>query len=174
MMDDFSRAHAIRSMRLRYFNAAGADPDCEIGERHDPETHLVPLVIETALGRKDHLDVFGTDYPTRDGTAIRDYIHVSDLASAHVAALKYLLNGGETKAVNLGTGIGASVEEVIKEVETATGRSVSRRLQPRREGDPAQLVAEPTAALSLLGWRADRNLSDIVRDAHKWHRSQNQ
>lgn len=173
MMDDFSRAHAIRSIRLRYFNAAGADPDCEIGERHDPETHLVPLVIEAALGRKDHIEVFGTDYPTPDGTAIRDYIHVADLAAAHVAALNYLLAGGETKAVNLGTGIGASVEEVIAEVETVTGRSVQRVLQPRREGDPAQLVADPTAAMSLLGWKAKRDLSSIVRDAHNWHRGQN-
>jgi len=174
MMDDFNRAYGIRSVRLRYFNAAGADPDGEIGERHDPETHLVPLVVETALGRREYIDVFGTDYPTRDGTAIRDYIHVSDLASAHVAALKHLLDGGETRAVNLGTGIGASVEEVIAQVEKISGRSVPRHLRPRREGDPAQLIADPTAAMSLLGWHATKDLPDIIRDAHSWHRGQNE
>ena len=173
MMDDFDAAHGIKSVRLRYFNAAGADPDGEIGERHDPETHLVPLVIEAALGRRPEVEIFGTDYPTPDGTAIRDYVHVNDLASAHIAAFRYLLDGGKTQAVNLGTGKGASVAEVVTEVERVTGLSVPRRQAHRREGDPAQLVADPAKAQSLIGWRATRGLSDIVRDAHEWHRRQN-
>lgn len=173
MMDDFGVAYGMKSMRLRYFNAAGADPDCDVGERHDPETHLVPLVIEAALGRRPKLEVFGSDYPTPDGTAVRDYIHVTDLAAAHVAALNYLLNGGETQAINLGTGQGASVGDVIRVVEAATGLSVPRCFAPRRAGDPAILVADPAKARSLIGWQATRDLSSIVRDAHEWHRRQN-
>jgi UDP-glucose-4-epimerase GalE len=173
MMDDFGAAYGIRSVRLRYFNAAGADPDCEVGECHDPETHLVPLVIDAALGRRPKLDMFGSDYPTPDGTAIRDYVHVSDLASAHIASLNHLLDGGETQAMNLGTGKGASVAEVVSEVEAVTGLAVPRREAPRRAGDPAQLVADPAKARSLIGWEATKDLSAIVRDAYEWHRGQN-
>jgi UDP-glucose-4-epimerase GalE len=173
MMDDFDKAHGIRSVRLRYFNAAGADPDGQIGERHDPETHLVPLVIEAALGRRPKLEVFGSDYRTPDGTAVRDYVHVADIASAHLAALNFLLEGGKTQAINLGTGQGTSVAEVINEVEASTGLTVPRILAPRRAGDPATLVAEPTKARSLLGWKAEKDLSHIVRDAYEWHRQQN-
>lgn len=173
MFDDFGDAHGIRSVRLRYFNAAGADADGEIGERHEPETHLLPLVIESALGRRPEIKVFGTDYATPDGTAIRDYVHVTDLAAAHVAAVRHLLDGGATDAVNLGTGRGASVAEVIDTVERVTGRPVPRVNAPRRAGDPPELVADPSKAAALLGWRAERTLEDVVRDAFEWHRRQN-
>ena len=174
MMDDFDAAHGLRSVRLRYFNAAGADPDAEIGEWHDPETHLLPLVIETALGRRAAIDVFGTDYDTPDGTAVRDYVHVVDLAAAHLAALRHLLGGGATAAVNLGTGQGASVEDVVAAVEAVSGRPVARRLGPRRAGDPPRLVAAPGAARDRLGWRAERSdLRTIVADALRWHRARN-
>ena len=173
-MDDFDAAHGLRSVRLRYFNAAGADPDAEIGEWHDPETHLLPLVIETALGRRAAIDVFGADYDTPDGTAVRDYVHVVDLAAAHLAALRHLLGGGATAAANLGTGQGASVENVVAAVEAVSGRPITRRLGPRRAGDPPRLVAAPGAARDLLGWRADRSdLGTIVGDALRWHRARN-
>jgi UDP-arabinose 4-epimerase len=170
MMDDFDRAHRIRSVRLRYFNAAGADPSAVIGEWHEPETHLIPLVLDTALGLRPSISVFGTDYPTPDGTAIRDYIHVNDLAAAHVAALKHLVAGGASAAVNLGTGHGASVREVIRAVETVTGRPVAVEETGRRAGDPPVLVADPSRAESLLGWRAKSDLLTTVADAWRWHR----
>jgi UDP-arabinose 4-epimerase len=170
MMDDFDRAHRIRSVRLRYFNAAGADPSAVIGEWHEPETHLIPLVLDTALGLRPSISVFGTDYPTPDGTAIRDYIHVNDLAAAHVAALKHLVAGGASAAVNLGTGHGASVREVIRAVETVAGRPVAVEETGRRAGDPPVLVADPSRAESLLGWRAKSDLLTTVADAWRWHR----
>jgi UDP-glucose-4-epimerase GalE len=174
MMEDFDLAHGLRSVRLRYFNAAGADPEGEIGERHDPETHLIPLALDAALGRHPHVNVFGDDYPTPDGTALRDYIHVMDLAAAHVAALRYLLDGGTTEALNLGTGRATSVTEVIQTVEAVSERPVARRYAARRPGDPAVLVADPAKARSVLGWEASQHgLSQIVRDAWNWHRRQN-
>lgn len=173
MMDDFRVAHGLRSVRLRYFNAAGGDPDGEIGERHDPETHLIPLAIEAALGRRPHLHVYGDDYNTPDGTAVRDYIHVTDLAAAHVAALRYLLRGGETEAINVGTGKGASVTDVVKAVETHTRLRVPTIIGPRRSGDPSSLIADPAKARSMLDWHSTLDLSDIVRDAYEWHRRQN-
>jgi UDP-glucose-4-epimerase GalE len=169
MMDDFDRAHAIRSVRLRYFNAAGADPSAEIGEWHDPETHLIPLVLDAALGRRPSVSVFGTDYPTPDGTALRDYIHVMDLAEAHVAALRYLLDGGASAAVNLGSGRAASVREVVAAVESVAGRPVPTDEAPRRAGDPPVLVADSSRAGALLGWRARADLTKIVEDAWRWH-----
>jgi len=132
MMDDFGRAHGLKSARLRYFNAAGAEPTAEIGEDHDPETHLIPLVLDAASGRRSAVTVFGTDYPTADGTAIRDYVHVCDLARAHVLALQHLLGQGDTIAVNLGNGHGASVRQVIDMVRSVTGRIVPARDAPRR------------------------------------------
>jgi UDP-arabinose 4-epimerase len=174
MMDDFDHAHGIRSVRLRYFNAAGADPDCEIGERHEPETHLIPLAFDAALERRPPLQVFGTDYPTPDGTAIRDYIHVTDLAAAHLAGLDHLGKGGATLAVNLGTGTGASVAEVVASVERVTGLAVPRENAPRRSGDPAKLVADPELAATTLGWCAGiTGLDAIVKDAWEWHRRLN-
>lgn len=169
MMEDFDAAHGIRSVRLRYFNAAGADPAAEIGEWHEPETHLIPLILDAALGRRPAISVFGTDYPTPDGTAIRDYIHVMDLAHAHVAALAHLIAGGASAAVNLGTGTGASVREAIRTVESVTGHKVLAREEPRRAGDPPALVADPRRAEALLGWRAKAGLTTMVEDAWRWH-----
>ena len=163
-------AHGVTHATLRYFNAAGADPDCEIGEDHQPETHLIPLVLEAAMGRRAGIDVLGTDYPTPDGSAIRDYIHVQDLAEAHVRALQLLLKGGLSITVNLGTGIGHSVREVIAAAERVTGRRVPRREAPRRSGDPPVLVADPSRARELLGWSATQSdLDTILKTAWAWH-----
>jgi UDP-glucose-4-epimerase GalE len=166
----YGPAHDIRSVSLRYFNACGADPEGEIGEEHDPETHLIPLILDAALGKRAAIDVFGTDYPTPDGTAVRDYIHVQDLADAHVKALAYLFDGGETTQVNLGTGTGNSVREVIDAVERVTGRTVPRREVARRAGDPPELVADPTKANNLLGWKPQMSdIDSIIRTAWAWH-----
>ncbi|HJU16720.1 MAG TPA: UDP-glucose 4-epimerase GalE [Stellaceae bacterium] len=167
------RAHGLRSVSLRYFNAAGADRDGEIGERHEPETHLIPLVLEAALGRRPHVEIYGTDYPTPDGTAIRDYIHVEDLAAAHVAALEHLAAGGETLALNLGTGSGHSVREVIAAAERVSGRRVPWRAAPRRPGDPPALVADAQLAALRLGWPARASdLDTIIATALAWHLGQ--
>ena len=170
MLQDFGAAYGSRHVTLRYFNAAGADPDCEIGEAHDPETHLIPLIIETALGRRPHVQVFGTDYPTPDGTAIRDYVHVTDLADAHVKALEHLLSGGESVSLNLGTGRGYSVDEVIGAVERLIGRDVPVKRVDRRPGDPPALVADATRARAVLQWSPmHSDLSEITRSALRWH-----
>ena len=167
------QAHSLRWMALRYFNAAGADPEGEIGEGHDPETHLIPLAIEAALGRRAELQVMGTDYATPDGTALRDYIHVSDLADAHVRALGHLESGGESGALNLGTGTGHSVREVIAMVQHVCGRAVPHRNAPRRAGDPPALIAAPGRAQALLGWQPRHSdLETIVRTACAWHLAQ--
>ena len=166
----YSVAHGIRVAALRYFNAAGADPDNEIGEDHAPETHLIPLVIAAALGRRSHVDVYGSDYPTPDGTAIRDYIHVTDLAAAHVQALEKLQTASENLFLNLGTGQGYSVREVISMVEQVSGRPVDARLVPRRAGDPPALVAAPGLAQATLGWKpAHSSLRTIIETALRWH-----
>jgi UDP-glucose-4-epimerase GalE len=170
----YGQAYGIASVSLRYFNAAGADPEGEIGEAHDPETHLIPLVLDAALGRRADVQVFGTDYETRDGTAIRDYIHVADLADAHVKAIQYLERGGATTAINLGTGAGHTVREVIEAVERITGRKVPRREVDRRAGDPPALVADAGRAEAVLGWRPRMSdLDSIVRTAWNWHRERN-
>jgi UDP-arabinose 4-epimerase len=170
MMDDFDHAYGLKSVRLRYFNAAGADPEAEIGERHSPETHLVPITLEVALGLRERLQVYGSDYPTPDGSAIRDYIHVLDLAAAHLKATEYLMGGGASVALNLGTGAGHSVLEVVRAAETVTGRAIRTQAAPRRPGDPAALVAEPSQARRLLGWSAHHSgLPEIVADAWRWH-----
>jgi UDP-glucose-4-epimerase GalE len=172
MLDDYDRAHGVKSVRLRYFNAAGADPDGEIGEDHDPETHLIPLVLDAALGRREGIAILGADYPTEDGTAVRDYVHVVDLATAHVNALQYLLEGGATTAINLGTGLGASVAAVVSAAERVVGHPIAWDVAPRRAGDPARLVADPGKAARVLGWRAGRsNLNAMLADAWSWHRS---
>ena len=168
MLRDAGTAWGLRHVALRYFNAAGADPEGEAGERHDPETHLVPLTLMAASGQGGPLRIFGTDYPTPDGTCIRDYIHVSDLARAHVQALDHLERGGESVALNLGTGRGASVREVVAAVEAVTGRAVPRIEEPRRPGDPAALYADPARAAAVLGFRADYGLDRIVADAAPW------
>jgi UDP-arabinose 4-epimerase len=170
MMDDFDRAHGIKSARLRYFNAAGADPMAEIGEDHSPETHLIPLVLDAASGVRPAVQVFGTDYPTPDGTALRDYVHVCDLARAHVLALQYLLDHGQGIAVNLGSGEGVSVRQVIETVQRVTGRDVTALDSPRRPGDPSVLVADPKLARQVLGWVAEQSdLATIIDDAWRWH-----
>src|SRR5262245_24461918 len=170
MMDDFGRAHEIKSARLRYFNAAGADPTAEIGEDHDPETHLIPLVLDAASGRRPDVTLFGTDYSTPDGTAVRDYVHVEDLAHAHVLALQHLLDNGDTIAVNLGTGHGASVREVVDTARRITGREIVGRDASRRAGDPPVLVADARKAGEVIGWTPRySNLSTIITDAWRWH-----
>ncbi|MCL6682439.1 UDP-glucose 4-epimerase GalE [Sphingomonas alba] len=174
MLRDFGEAHGLKSMALRYFNAAGADPDCETGERHDPETHLIPLALDAAAGVGKPLTVFGEDYDTPDGTCIRDYIHVADLAEAHVAALQALLGGADSNAYNLGTGNGFTVRQVIDAVEKVTGRAVPHSIGPRRPGDPAALVADPSAANRDLGWRPRiSDLDSIVATAWAWHQKVN-
>ena len=172
MLRDFGVAHAIRSVRLRYFNAAGGDPDGEIGEDHSPETHLIPLVLDAALRRRPAISVFGTDYLTPDGTAIRDYIHVCDLADAHIRALDHLLRNGESTTLNLGTGNGVSVAELIETARAVTGHDIPVENAPRRAGDPARLVADPSRARQALAWSAKRSdLDSILSDAWRWHRA---
>ncbi|HYM72633.1 MAG TPA: UDP-glucose 4-epimerase GalE [Stellaceae bacterium] len=169
----YGAAYGLRSVALRYFNAAGCDTNGEIGEEHDPETHLIPLVLRAALGLGPPVSIFGTDYPTPDGTAIRDYIHVDDLANAHVRALDYLAGGGASAALNLATGRGYSVGEVIAAVGKAVGHAVPHRETPRRAGDPPALVADPGAAAELLGWRAEcSDLDTIIGTALAWERRQ--
>ncbi len=170
MLADYDAAYGLRSASLRYFNAAGGDPDGETGERHDPETHVIPRVLMAAAGEHPHFAVFGTDYPTPDGTCLRDYVHVSDLALGHVQALDYLKRGGATTAVNLGTGRAFSVRQVIAAAERVTGRRIPVREAPRRPGDPPELVADPARARALFGF-APRftELEPIVATAWRWH-----
>lgn len=166
----YGQAHGLRSVLLRYFNAAGADPDGQLGEDHEPETHLIPLAIRAALGKGPELHLFGTDYPSVDGTAVRDYVHVSDLAAAHVLAVRYLEQGGESAICNLGTGTGLTVRQVIDMVEQVSGRKVPVRLSPRRPGDAPELVAEASRARNLLGWTPTcSDLRTIVETAYRWH-----
>jgi UDP-glucose-4-epimerase GalE len=166
----YGQTHGIRSVILRYFNAAGADPDGEIGEGHDPETHLIPNTIRAALGVTQGVTVFGTDFPTSDGTAVRDYVHVTDLADAHVRAISYLEAGGGNASFNLGTGTGYSVRDVIRCVEQIAGGRISVIEAPRRPGDPATLVASAEAARRVLEWKPNfSSLDEIVATAWKWH-----
>ncbi len=170
MLHWYGEAHGVTHASLRYFNAAGADPEGEIGEDHDPETHLIPLVLEAASGRRAQVDILGTDYATPDGTAVRDYIHVQDLADAHVKAIAHLLGGGGSLELNLGTGEGYSVREVIAAAERVTGRRIPRREAPRRPGDPPALVAEAHRARAALGWApALSEIDRILATAWGWH-----
>ena len=167
-LEAYNDAYGLRYASLRYFNAAGADEAGTTGECHDPETHLIPLALQAAAGSGPELQIFGNDYATPDGTCIRDYIHVNDLADAHVKALKYLEEQGNCIAANLGTGQGNSVMEVVNTVEQVTGRKVPRKITGRRAGDPPSLVADPTYAQKLLRWKATRSLRDIVSSAWQW------
>ena len=170
MLASYARAYGIKYAALRYFNASGADVDAGLGERHEPETHLVPIILEAALGKRPHITVFGDDYATPDGTCVRDYIHVRDLAEAHLKALAHLERGGEGGAFNLGTGIGHSVREVIDAAKRISGREIPVVMGKRREGDPPVLVASPERAARVLGWKAEHSSLDaIVRDAWSWH-----
>jgi UDP-glucose-4-epimerase GalE len=169
ILQDCEVAWGLRSTCLRYFNASGCSADGLIGEDHNPETHLIPRVLMALTGEAGPVEVFGTDYPTPDGTCIRDYIHVEDLAAAHARALDHLGAGGESLRVNLGTGVGVSVKEIIQAVEQATGRQVPLIYGPRRPGDPAQLVADPSLAWEKLGWKAQKtNILETVSSAWKW------
>lgn len=169
MLEDYDTAYGLRSTCLRYFNAAGADPDGELGERHDPETHLIPLALQVASGRRPSITVFGDDYATPDGTCIRDYIHVNDLGEAHWLALQRLWEGGSSTAYNLGNGHGFSVREVIDTARAVTGREIPVEYGQRRPGDPARLVADARRAQAELGWKPRRaDLATIIADAWRW------
>ena len=173
MLADLDRYRNFRSVCLRYFNAAGADPEGRIGEWHEPETHAVPLAIAAALGRREGFAIFGTDYATRDGTCVRDFVHVMDLADAHSRAVRYLIEGGASTALNLGTGKGTTVAELVAEVEAVSGRSLKVEHAPRRAGDPPQLVAANAKAEKVLGWTPRYDLNAIVASAHAWHAHSN-
>lgn len=169
VLDDYGSAYGFKSVCLRYFNAAGADPEGTLGERHQPETHLIPLILQAAAGRRAAISVFGSDYDTPDGTCIRDYIHVSDLCDAHLLALRHLLDGKESLRLNLGNGQGFSVSEVIAAVRRVTGRDFAVKQEPRRAGDPPRLVADARQARAALGWQPNfAELDGIIADAWRW------
>ncbi len=170
MLRDYDAAYGLRYAALRYFNAAGADFEAEIGERHEPETHVIPLAARGALSPDYAFTIFGDDFDTRDGTALRDYVHVVDLADAHARAADYLLNGGDSAAFNLGTGVGTTVKEIADAVERAAGRPLPRRIGPRRAGDPPALVASNAKARAVLGWEPRHSaIDEIVGSAWRWH-----
>ena len=162
-------AYNIRYVALRYFNAAGSDTEAGIGEDHNPESHLIPLVMKTALGQRDHIGIFGEDYPTPDGTCVRDYIHVKDLAEAHLLALEYLERGGSSDVFNLGNGTGYSVREIIETARRITGKEIKAVVEPRRGGDPSVLIASNKKAAEVLGWKPVLGLDQIISDAWAWH-----
>lgn len=162
-------AYGIKYVSLRYFNAAGAYDDGSLGEDHNPETHLIPLILQVPLGKRDHISVFGNDYYTRDGTCIRDYIHIMDLADAHVRAIEYLLKGNNSQIFNLGTGDGQSVNEMISTAEKVVGKEIKKEYAPRRAGDPAMLIASNKKAKEILGWEPHYSLERIMETAWKFH-----
>lgn len=165
-------AHPLHYVALRYFNACGAHMSGSIGEAHNPETHLIPLILQVPLGKREKISIFGDDYPTKDGTCVRDYIHVTDLAQAHILALDYLMKGGESNVFNLGNGVGFTVKEVIDVARSVTGHPIPAEISPRRAGDPAQLVASSEKAKSVLGWKPKYDsLETIVDSAWKWHKA---
>lgn len=172
MLDWADQAYDIKYTTLRYFNAAGAHPSGEIGEEHDPETHLIPLILQVPLGKRESISIFGTDYPTKDGTCIRDYIHVSDLASAHILSLERLIAGGKSEVFNLGNGVGFSVKEVIETAKKVTGMEIKTVEAKRRAGDPAVLIASSEKIIKELNWKPQFNdLEQIIATAWKWHKN---
>ncbi|HMV26115.1 MAG TPA: UDP-glucose 4-epimerase GalE [bacterium] len=172
ILTDFDRAHGLKSVCLRYFNASGADPDGGIGEDHNPETHLIPLVLDAAMGRRSQITVYGTDYETPDGTCIRDYIHVTDLADAHIRALDFLTRENRSDFFNLGNGKGFSVKEIIAASEKVTGKNIPVHYGERRPGDPAVLVGSAEKAKAILGWQPQYNdIHTIIQTAWNWHQS---
>ena len=170
MMDDYDQAYGLKSIRLRYFNVAGADSQCRVGECHDPETHLIPNILKSTFGEGKVFSMFGDDYPTRDGTCVRDYVNVEDLADAHVLALQHLEKNNTTDFFNLGTNDGNTVKEVFAECERITGMKIPVKLEGRRPGDPAVLVADNNKAKTVLGWEPKRTLADSIRTAYAWER----
>ena len=173
IMDDYSKAYDLRSVRLRYFNVAGADSQSRVGEWHDIETHLIPNVLKSTFSGGKTFKMFGDDYNTKDGTCVRDYVNVEDLAQAHLLALKYLDNGGETNFFNLGTKDGNSVKEVFEACEKVTERDIPAEICPRRPGDPASLVADNTKAKQILGWQPSKTLDDSIKSAYMWEKTLN-
>jgi UDP-glucose 4-epimerase len=171
ILSDFETAHGLKYAALRYFNAAGDSDDASIGESHDPEPHLIPLVLYTALGKRDIIKIYGDDYDTPDGTCIRDYIHVNDLADAHIKALQYIEKGDST-VINLGTGNGNSVKEIVDAAKKITGKEIKSEITGRRAGDPAILVADNKKAKEVLGWKPEYNLESILETAWNWHKNQ--
>ena len=164
------KAHGLKYVSLRYFNACGAHESGNIGEAHDTETHLIPLILQVPLGQRDAISIFGDDYDTTDGTCIRDYIHVTDLAQAHILAVKYLMDGNESNIFNLGNGIGFTVNEVIEASRKVTGHEIKAIVSPRREGDPAKLIASSEKARTVLGWKPEHaDIEEIISSAWKWH-----
>lgn len=170
ILSDYERAYGLNYVVLRYFNAAGADLESEIGEWHEPETHLIPLVLDVALGKRENVTIFGTDYDTKDGTCIRDYIHVSDLADAHIRSLKYLETKQKSNVFNLGNGEGYSVQEIISTAEQVTGKKIATVKGSRRPGDPAVLIGSSEKAEAVLGWESKYDLYTIVESAWNWHK----
>lgn len=170
ILEDYQKAYGIKYCCLRYFNAAGADPEGELGESHTPETHLIPLILDAASGKREAMSIFGTDYPTKDGSCIRDYIHVTDLADAHIRALEYLIKGGESNCFNLGNGNGDSVWHVIEVVKQITGKEFQVKEEERRAGDPPVLIGSAKKAEQVLGWKPKyAEIETIVEHAWKWH-----
>lgn len=166
------KAHALRYVSLRYFNACGAHKSAEIGEAHQPETHLIPLILQVPNGKREAISIFGTDYPTKDGTCVRDYIHVTDLAQAHILAVKYLMEGNESNIFNLGNGVGFTVKEVIETARKVTGEPIKAVEEKRRAGDPAVLIASSQKAREVLGWKPEHDsLEEIIASAWKWHKN---
>ena len=168
IMDDYSKAYDLKSVRLRYFNVAGADSQARVGEWHEPETHLIPNILKSTLGSGKTFELYGEDYPTKDGTCVRDYINVEDLAQAHILALEYLNNGGDTNYFNLGTKQGDTVKEVVTACEKVTEQKIPVNMMPRRAGDPASLVADNTKAKTVLGWIPKNSLEDSIKTAYSW------
>lgn len=171
ILNDYQNAYGLNYISLRYFNAAGADPDGELGEDHNPETHLIPLVLQTALGQREAINIFGNDYPTKDGTCIRDYIHVTDLAQAHLLAMEDLFNSGNGGIYNLGNGEGYSVKQVIETARKVTGKEIQSKIGSRRQGDPSRLIGSGDKARNILGWRPQHTeLESIIETAWRWHK----
>ncbi len=171
ILEDYSAAYGLKYVALRYFNAAGADPESEVGEDHTPETHLIPLVLDAAIGKRPNIQVYGSDYNTPDGTCVRDYIHVNDLADAHIKSYEYLAKGGQSEVFNLGNGIGYSIKEIIETARKVTGKEIIEILAPRRAGDPPSLYASSVKIKNLLGWEPKFNdINQIISNAWEWHK----
>lgn len=169
ILEDYNKAYGLNYCALRYFNASGADIDGEIGEWHRPETHLIPLVLDVAIGKREYISVFGTDYETKDGTCIRDYIHVNDLADAHIRALQYIQKENKSLCCNLGNGKGYSVKEIIKMARSVTGKEIKAKFEAKRAGDPAELIGSNKKAEEILGWKPKYDLKSIIETAWNWH-----